>query len=98
MRIHWTPEAHLDRVNIRDHIAKENRRAATSMDDLFEDAVAKLAEFPNLGRPGRVPGTRELIPHRSYRLVYRVLGDLVAIVRVIHTAREWPPSADQASD
>jgi toxin ParE1/3/4 len=93
VRVHWTPEAQQDRVNIRNHIAKENRRAATGMDVVFEEAAARLADFPKLGRAGRVPGTRELIPHRSYRLVYRVVGDLVAIVRVVHTSREWPPAA-----
>jgi plasmid stabilization system protein ParE len=66
-------------------------RALRWLEDLFDAAAAKLAEFPNLGHPGQVPGTRELIPHRSYRLVYRVEDDAVAIVRLIHTSRLWPP-------
>ena len=40
---------------------------------------------------GQVPGTRELNPHRSYRLVYEIAGDTVWILVLIHTARLWPP-------
>jgi plasmid stabilization system protein ParE len=36
------------------------------------------------------PGTRELIPHESYRLVYEVEGDTVWILALVHTARMWP--------
>ncbi|WP_292193740.1 type II toxin-antitoxin system RelE/ParE family toxin [Mesorhizobium sp.] len=45
------------------------------MDQLFSDAVAELADFPRLGRTGKIRGTRELNPHESYRLVYEVEGE-----------------------
>ncbi|MFO1210519.1 MAG: type II toxin-antitoxin system RelE/ParE family toxin [Amaricoccus sp.] len=38
-----------------------------------------------------MPGTRELVAHPSYRLIYNVRGDTVRILRVLHTARRWPP-------
>jgi toxin ParE1/3/4 len=47
-----------------------------------------------LGHIGRVPGTRELIPHESYRLVYEVEADTVWILALVHTARQWPPMRD----
>jgi plasmid stabilization system protein ParE len=43
------------------------------------------------GPPGKIPGTRELIPHESYRLIYEVHGDVVWILAIIHTASQWPP-------
>jgi len=43
------------------------------------------------GHGGQVPGTRELHPHRSYRLVYEIAGDTAWILVLIHTARLWPP-------
>ena len=46
--------------------------------------------FPALGRPGRVPATRELVVHDNYFVPYRVKSDTVQIVRVQHVARLWP--------
>jgi plasmid stabilization system protein ParE len=60
------------------------------MDERFAAAVAHPADHPLLGRAGLVPGTRELIPHESYRLVYEVEGDTVWILALVHTARMWP--------
>ena len=44
-----------------------------------------------MGRPGRVPGTRELVvPGTRYLVPYRVTGDTLQILRVYHGARNWP--------
>lgn len=91
MRVIWTPEAVDDRLVIWDYIATDNPQAAARMDELFSEATAKLADFPMRGRPGLIPGTRELFPHESYRLVYEIEGDTVWILTLIHTARRWPP-------
>lgn len=61
------------------------------MDALFGVASRRLADFPQLGRIGVIPGTRELIPHESYRLVYEIEGDTVWVLALVHTARQWPP-------
>ena len=54
-------------------------------------AVALLAEQPGMGRPGRVPGTRELIvPRTRYIVPYRVRGETVEVLRVFHTSRRLP--------
>lgn len=60
------------------------------MDDLFSAAAARLADHPQLGRPGQISGTRELIPHESYRLVYEIEGEAVWVLALVHTARLWP--------
>ena len=55
------------------------------------EAVAQLAQQPGLGRPGRVPGTRELVVLKTRYLVpYVVQGDQVIILRVFHTSRRLP--------
>ena len=92
MKVLWTPESLQDRADIWDYIAADNPRAAARMDALFSDAVVKLGDHPNFGRVGKIPGTRELIPHESYRLVYEVGQDTVWILVLIHTARQWPPA------
>jgi addiction module RelE/StbE family toxin len=92
MRVLWTLVAEQDRADIVDTIAEDNPLAAIRMDELFEATVGRLAEHPLLGRVGKVPGTRELIPHESYRLVYEVQADTVWILALVHTARLWPPA------
>jgi len=50
-----------------------------------------LAEHPQIGKAGQLPGTRELLPHKSYRLVYELDGDTLWVLALVHTARQWPP-------
>jgi len=90
VRVVWTPDALQDRVDVWDHIVADNPQAAVLMDALFSDAAAKLADYPKLGRLGKIPGTRELIPHESYRLMYEISGETVWVLALIHTARQWP--------
>lgn len=93
MRVVWTPEANQDRLEILEYIATDNPRAAARMDQLFIDAAGQLGEFPRLGRGGKIPNTRELIPHESYRLVYEIdeAAEAVWVLALVHTARQWPP-------
>ena len=94
MKVVWTPEAQQDRADIWDYIAADNLNAAVRMDRLFSDAAARLADFPMLGRAGKVPGSRELIPHESYRLVYQIELETVWVLALLHTARQWPPASE----
>lgn len=91
MKVRWTPEARRDRADIWDYLVARDESAAVRIDGLFSEAAARLSDFPRLGHEGEVPGTRELTPHSSYRLVYEVDGDTVWILTVVHTRRQWPP-------
>lgn len=91
MKIRWTPEARQDRINIWDYIAQDDPAAAVRLDELFSASVNRLSAHPNLGYAGIIEGTRELIPHQSYRIVYEIYQDTVWILTVVHTARQWPP-------
>lgn len=71
-------------------IAADSPRAAARMDELFSAAATRLGEHPKLGKAGKLGGTRELIPHDSYRLVYEIDGNTVWILALVHTARLWP--------
>lgn len=92
MRVLWALSAEQDRADIVDFIAQDSPLAAIRMDEIFSAAAGRLAEHPLLGRAGQIPGTRELIPHESYRLVYEVRADTVWILTLVHTARLWPPT------
>ncbi|WP_188909808.1 type II toxin-antitoxin system RelE/ParE family toxin [Salinarimonas ramus] len=96
MIVRWTNDATDDRSRILEHIAQHNPRAARRLDQRFSRAVSRLKSHPFSGQAGRVPGTRETIPHPSYRLVYEVDGDIVWIVAIVHTARLWPIVDDAA--
>ena len=61
------------------------------MVDRLRDAIAHLAEFPSLGRVGRIAGTRELvIGGTSYIAVYRVRAGKLRILAILHTSQRWP--------
>jgi len=94
MRVVWTPEAEQDRDEVWEYISADSVAAAARMDELFSNAVAQLVDFPELGRAGKIAGTRELIPHENYRLVYEIDGNTVWMLALVHIARLWPPLRD----
>lgn len=92
MRLIWTTEAALSRDAIFDYIEADNPAAALVMDALFSQCALRLLEHPMMGRPGRVTNTRELVVHPNYLLIYDIRSDTIRILRVLHAARQWPPS------
>ena len=94
MRLYWTPEAIDDRRSIYDYIEADNPSAALALDELFSETATRLIDHPGLGRIGRVAGTRELVAHQNYILIYNTTAnDQVRILRVLHAARQWPPAS-----
>ncbi|MCR4378310.1 MAG: type II toxin-antitoxin system RelE/ParE family toxin, partial [Rhodospirillales bacterium] len=74
-----------------EHIAIDNPKAASDMVQRIFAVVDALADFPALGRPGRVAGTREIIvPATPYIVVYRDRGYEAQVLRVLHAAQRWP--------
>jgi toxin ParE1/3/4 len=99
VKVVWSPEAIRDRTEIIDHIWADNPKAAARISGLFKAASVRLQSTPFIGRPGAIPGSRELIPHPSYRLVYEVReNDVVWIAAIFHTSRQWPPVYDEDDD
>jgi addiction module RelE/StbE family toxin len=94
MELFWTQEAIRDRDAIYDYIEADNPVAALAVDELFEEKAGRLVDHPEMGRLGREAGTRELVAHKNYILVYDVTTDLVRVLRVLHAARQWPTSPD----
>ncbi|NHZ66932.1 type II toxin-antitoxin system RelE/ParE family toxin [Massilia genomosp. 1] len=92
MKLFWTPVAIQDRDDIYEYIEAGNPAAALALDELFAEKAGRLVDHPGLGKPGRVAGTRELVAHQNYILVYDTACDLVRVLRLLHAARQWPPS------
>ena len=91
MRFRWLRKALRNLDDEAAHIAAEDPAAARLVVKRVLDAVAMLEEQPGLGRPGRVPSTRELVVAKTrYIVPYRVRGKVVEILRVFHTSRRLP--------
>ena len=91
MQIRLTPSATADLEAIEAYIAEDNPTAAVQTVLRVLEAIEGLAEFPNVGRPGRVFGTRELvIGGTPFIAVYRVEANTLWVARVLHGARRWP--------
>jgi toxin ParE1/3/4 len=86
----WSEESIADRMSTYEYIAANNVAAAEKLDTSICDRADSLTRMPQLGRPGKLSGTRELTIHPNYRLVYRIDGDAVILLRVIHASRNWP--------
>ena len=94
MRLEWTASAKQDRKGIIAHIWLDNPEAARRMNARFGAVAQLLTSYPYSGRLGVVQGTREFIPHPNYRLVYKIRGETISIVALVHTSRQWPPTAE----
>lgn len=91
MRIEWLPIAERDRENQLSYIGERNPSAAVDIGDAIEAAVRRLGDYPHMGRPGRVEGTRERVVNGTpYVIAYRVEPAAVVILRLLHGARQWP--------
>lgn len=91
LRARWRRRALQNLADEADFIAHDSPKSAAECVAHLMQAADMLATHPQMDRPGRVPGTRELVVTRfPYILPYRVRGQNVEILRVFHTARKWP--------
>ena len=90
----WKLPAVTDRKAIAKYISRDNPVAAVELVDLLIDKAVMLDENPKIGRPGRMKGTREWLIYPHYVIVYHLTGKplRVEILRVKHTAQQWPPT------
>lgn len=88
----WTEQATRQLDQAHDYIALSNsEKVATRVVLHIMASVQRLATFPISGRPGRVPGTRELVVSDTpFIVAYTVEGDRIVILAVYHGAQEWP--------
>lgn len=91
LKIEWRQTAREDLLAIINFIADHNPGAAQRLKDEILSKVSRLAEYPQLHRMGRVPGTREMIVHANCIVVYTENGTTISILRLLHGTRQWPP-------
>lgn len=99
MRLEWSAFALADRNAIFDYIEADSPQSAIAVDGRIEQQVEKLLRFPEMGRPGRIEGTRELVIQRTpYLAAYRVKEDIVRVLRILHGAQIWPEEMPESSE
>jgi len=92
VRVDWHPAAYADLAELVRYIASDDPAAAYRMHDEIRNQINMLATHPRIGRPGRVIGTRELvIAGTPYIAAYRIFGEVLTVLRLLHGARLWPP-------
>jgi len=93
LAVFWSKNARNDLRQIVSYIAKDSPAAARRMRERLQQAVLPAAEHPLMYRESeRVPGTREIQAHSSYRIFYRVAEHHIEVVRLAHVRRRFPLS------
>lgn len=83
-RILWSNEAGRNLLGLRDYISTENPKAALRVAVAIKESVLSLEALPHCGKPGRKPGTRELVlPNLPWIIGYCV-DDKTRIVTILH--------------
>ncbi len=93
MNIIWRTSAEAELDEAFDYLLERNPAAALRTYEAIRKGVELLTDHPNLGRPGRVEDTRELvIAGTPYIVPYTVdrRAGAVIILRVLHGARRRP--------
>jgi len=95
VKLIWSPEARIDLREMVLYLSAKNPYAAKALYQRIETVATEIIDTPYIGRPGRVPGTRELvIANTPYILPYQIRSDFIEILRVYHGARKWPKQFD----
>lgn len=89
-RLRWSETAISDLARIARRVAVASPASADRLVDQIEAKVEVLAAYPEIGHIGTKPGTRELVVHPHYFVIYRILPDAVHLLRVKHSARKRP--------
>jgi addiction module RelE/StbE family toxin len=88
MRLRWTEQAAVDLERIADYLFEHAPDRAPGLVREIYLAPSALLRHPSLGRPGKKPGTRELvISSLPYIVVYRIAGEVIQIIRILHGAQ-----------
>ena len=86
-------EAERDLFDAWAYIAADSLAAADTVAARLVASAGRLLDYPFIGTPGRMPGTREIAVRRTgFTLIHRVRGAKVSIARVLHQRRKYPRS------
>jgi len=92
VRVVVAESAAADFLSITDYFGARSPSATDAMVDRILAVAQVLGSHPWIGHAGRMPGTREFVVARTpYVIVYSITGELLTILRVLHSKQQWPP-------
>lgn len=93
LSVRWLAKARDNLSSIIAYVAERNELAASELLAEIERTTSQLPQHPYLYRPGRVVGTREIVVHSNYLVVYRIGPAAIEIVTVLHARQQYPISS-----
>ena len=91
MKVVWSRRAVQHLIQLREYIAKDSEQNAALAAQRILKAIDLLRSHPEIGRPGRLVGTRELVvPGSPYIIPYRVRRERLELIAVFHGRQKWP--------
>ncbi len=89
--LRWSPRARREFNAALARSVEDDVERAAALYERIDQATAHLCNHPAMGRPGRIPGTRELvIAHTPFVAIYIVERGVVRIMALHHGAQKWP--------
>jgi plasmid stabilization system protein ParE len=92
--IFWDQRAALQLVELLEFIeTRQGFEEANRVHGEIQRQIENLAHFPNLGRPGRIARTRELVINRTgFVAAYRdnQADNRIEVLYIAHGRRQWP--------
>jgi addiction module RelE/StbE family toxin len=90
LRVIWSNEARMDMRDILAYIAKRDVAASKRLRQTITNSVLNTLDNPSMYRTGRVVGTREIVAHPNYIVVYRIREGVIDVLRVLHSRQQYP--------
>lgn len=90
LNLNWEADALLQYEVLIQFVRDRNQPAAEALARRIDESVERACHFPEVGRPGRIVGTRELIVHPNYIVVYRITETAIDVLRLLHARQLYP--------
>jgi len=88
--LRWEAEARHQYRDTLTYIASHDVAAAERLRGSIDAKLELLARFAEIGRPGRIRRTRELIVHPNYIIIYTIRRNSIDIIRFLHARQLYP--------
>jgi len=93
VKVRYSRAASEDLAALYAYVRADNPKAAGELVETIIRRIERLPDTPEIGRPGKASGTRELVVTRTpYVVVYGLDKTSIVIFRVLHGRRRWPPA------